>query len=87
MEESEKRKLVKEFKSSGINQSKYCKLKGLAQSSFIGWRKKYDVREEGNFIEVSLEEVIELEFPNGVKVKVSGLASESVYKKLRQSFC
>jgi len=88
MKESSKRKLVLEFKRSDLSQSKFCKKHGVAQSSFIGWRKKYESEESrSSFIELSSEESVELEFPSNVKVKLPLSFDESLLSKLMSALC
>lgn len=70
---------IKNQNQSGLSVSKYCEREGLVPHQFGYWKKRISKLERGNFLPVARNEsLIELEFPNGVKVKLKNVKSAEV---------
>lgn len=89
MEAERKRELVMEFQSSGQRLREFCRARGIAESSFVGWRRGYGTAESGSgFIRVeSGRGELELEFPSGIKVRVAETVSSGVLSRLKAELC
>jgi transposase-like protein len=71
--------LVEAYLSSGVSQQHFCQANGIASSTFYYWLKKYRAENTAStgFLEVDTqplgqEHSLELTYPNGVKLSVSG---------------
>ncbi|MCH7401205.1 IS66 family insertion sequence element accessory protein TnpA [Belliella kenyensis] len=78
--------LIAEFKTSGLSQRAFCDSKGFTLHNFNYWYRKLkreELSESGDvsrFLKVDISNldnpslsIIELEYPNGVKLKISTL--------------
>lgn len=68
--------LVREWENSGKNREDFCKEHGINLGRFAYWRTQYLAREKttgDDFVAVtpSVASEMEIQYPNGVKLKVS----------------
>lgn len=78
--------LIEKSKSSGQNHRLFCKDHQISEAKFYYWQKRYEQTQlyttKENFIplEITTEtkrEPIEITYPNGVKIKLTGNTSLS----------
>lgn len=70
---------IKKQNQSGLSVASYCEREGLIAHQFGYWKKRIRKAERGNFLPVVRNEsLIELEFPNGVKVKLKNAKSAEI---------
>ncbi len=71
----DRRKLVEAFKRSGLSQSAFCRFQGLHITTFSAWVRQSGKRKAA-FAEVAMpvraEGLIEVELPNGARVRLPG---------------
>jgi hypothetical protein len=86
---------ISQWKESGLSQKQYCLENKISSSNFFYWYKKY--RKQNNpvtgFIPVHVHQrsekpsdVLEIIYPNGVRVQISGAAHPSVIGELIRMF-
>ncbi len=70
--------LIQEFSESAQSARLFCEQKGIKRTTFYYWLKKSRRPKDGNllpaFIQIqkSFEGSLEIEYPNGVKVRTHG---------------
>jgi hypothetical protein len=74
--------IMKRYKASGLSQNRFCREQGLAESSFIGWKRRLGMRVKaaGKFVRlgpaeplaVPLQPGVEVKFPSGIVLKIQG---------------
>ena len=88
--------LIRKWEVSGLSQEQFLRQQGIAKSTFGYWRKKYlketgDNKRKENFIPVKIDkadktqkgtEVLELIYPNGVRLVCSARMDLSRLKPL-----
>lgn len=78
------------YKRSGLTQTEYCRRHGLSSSSFWGWKSKYEAEDKeqsaGQFIGLSNQNQVELEFPGGIKVKLDSQTDIKLLKLLKEAY-
>lgn len=79
--------IIEEWQTSKENKKAFCKQKGIAISVFYYWQKRYiEEQGSGGFVpirintkgKVSRSSVIEIEYPNGVLVRLPNQTLPSV---------
>lgn len=77
--------LIRQWEASGLSQPEFLNQKGISKSTFGYWRKKYlrepgNIKRKDNFIPVKIDqagstkvnqEIIELFYPNGIRLVCS----------------
>jgi hypothetical protein len=78
--------IIAEQKASGENVSRFCKAKGLNTASLYYHQKRQNSPKEVGFIQVETgmtgSSFIEIFYPNGVRLKLSGKISLSELSSL-----
>ncbi len=88
--------LIRKWEASGLSQEKFFRRHGIAKSTFGYWRKKYikektNSKSKENFIPIEIKkagntykstEVLELVYPNGVRLVCSASMELSRLKPL-----
>lgn len=83
--------LIDQWQQSGQSQQLFCSQSGVAKSIFYYWLKKYRMMQQdiAGFIPVNIrstnqhfKHTIEVQYPNGVSLRLSGIAGVSVLKAL-----
>jgi len=72
--------IIARYRQSGLGRREFCEQEGLTFRTFEEWerRQRRAERSKGQFVEVSTPSVIpspwavEVEFPNGVRLRVRG---------------
>lgn len=78
--------ILEEQKASGDNVSRFCQAKGLNKASFYYHQKRRRVSSDTGFIRIETGLVestgIEIVYPNGVRLKLSGKVPLSQISRL-----
>ena len=81
--------IVEESQVSNLTKKEFCHQKGIAQSLFYYWQKKYKEQQDpGGFIPIQIKtrkrtsdsSVIEIEYPNGVIIRLSDQTPQSIVR-------
>lgn len=85
--------VIKEWQTSKLAKKSFCNQKGIAISVFYYWHKRYKEDENtGGFVPINVNGAhqyspsssIEIEYPNGVIVRLSGQSSPSTVRQYLQ---
>jgi len=72
---------------SGLSVIKYCEREGLMVDQMAYWKKRLK-KQAGNFLPVVRgENIIELEFPSGIKVKLKNAKSAEILELKAALLC
>ena len=82
----QKTALCKEWEISGLNQSQYCREKGLNAMTFNGWARKFLAQKQSKFIPVSVSsKKVELVSGEALEIKVPGKIAISLPVTVEES--
>ena len=82
--------IVEEWQTGKENKKAFCKQKGIAISVFYYWQKRYkESQDSGGFVpirintkgQLSRNPVIEIEYPNGVLVRLPNQTLPSIVRQ------
>ncbi|MHB2149994.1 IS66 family insertion sequence element accessory protein TnpA [Calditrichota bacterium LG25] len=70
-------KIVESYYQSGLSQPAFCRQQGLNKSTFLYWLKKYRKEKQNDFLPINVTESktsfnLELDLPNGIKIRIEG---------------
>jgi hypothetical protein len=72
--------IIARYRQSGLGSQQFCETEGLVRRTFAKWERRLRRKEgqKGQFVEVPTLQVVsgpwavEVEFPNGVRLRVRG---------------
>jgi hypothetical protein len=72
--------IIARYRQSGLGSQQFCEAEGLVRRTFAKWERRLRRKDvpKGQFVEVPTPEVVrgswavEVEFPNGVRLRVRG---------------
>jgi len=80
--------VLNEFSGSGITAMQFCKERSINKATFYYWKKKLSANKEHpkGFLEIDvsapIKAGIEIEYPNGVKLRVLSSLSKTELRRL-----